>query len=365
MLLPPLPPTFEAALRDVTAKTRDARIAAAERLAQAELEQFEAASAGLCTLSADKDPTVRSAAVRALGRIELQADAHAEHSSGERSAQADAITKASRALIDRLEDSDGRVREQAAVALGEIGAVRDHPRHQAIQRALERGLESPHPEVRFQALAGYVETAAAPEIAKVSKLLRDADVEVRGQAARALGEFSPAQASAPLRAALEDSALRVRSEAALALAKLGDDAGSDAIGRALDDVALRHEALEAIGALKLTAHTERVAAMARWVLGSSLDRLAAARALARLSDPRGIAALRAALHGYRRTPRVLALQIAIDLRAPELGEDLARLGKRILAADRELWFEALVSVAPESPAAMAALTELSKKTPPA
>lgn len=356
MLLPQLPPTFQAALRDVNAKTRDARIAAAERLARCEQEELRAATDALCTLTRDVLPVVRVAAVRALGMLELDADA---------STARDTLRVIGRALVEKLDDRDPRVREQAMVALGQLGDSGD----ETIQHALEHGLASAYPEVRFQALAGYVETVRHAQPDKVSALLGDADAEVRGQAARALGHFSQAEAGSALlnslRAALADASLRVRNEAALALAKLGDRACSDALGPALDDATLRHEALDAIGALGLRAHTERVAAMARWVFGSAVDRLAAARALVRLGDPRGVETLRAALRGYRSGHRVLALQITLDLRLAELGEDLAHLAQRPRAAERGLLAEALAAVASKSPAARVALAQLPKESRPA
>ena len=65
-LLPPLPPTFEAALRDVRAQGMEARRAAAERLGKAEADQRSAALAGLLALADDKDARVRAEALSSL-----------------------------------------------------------------------------------------------------------------------------------------------------------------------------------------------------------------------------------------------------------------------------------------------------------
>ncbi|HKP63320.1 MAG TPA: HEAT repeat domain-containing protein, partial [Polyangiales bacterium] len=70
LLLPQLPPKWSAALRDVQAKRVEARIAAAERLAQPSDEhETEQALDGLERLSNDVDARVRAAAVSALAEL--------------------------------------------------------------------------------------------------------------------------------------------------------------------------------------------------------------------------------------------------------------------------------------------------------
>ena len=59
-----MPPTFAAALRDVRAKSRDARIAAAERLARADEAELSEAVKALCVVSGDAEAIVRAAGIR-------------------------------------------------------------------------------------------------------------------------------------------------------------------------------------------------------------------------------------------------------------------------------------------------------------
>ena len=68
-LLPPLPPNFEAAIRDVHGERPESRVAAAERLGRANDVERERALAGLRTLLSDKHPRVRCAALAGLGEL--------------------------------------------------------------------------------------------------------------------------------------------------------------------------------------------------------------------------------------------------------------------------------------------------------
>src|SRR5438552_12152887 len=119
-LLPPLPPTFEAALRDVRARGPEARAAAAERLAQPEPGRGQEALDGLLSLVADPSVGVRANAVRALKEL------------GDLGAM--------EALLERLDDSDALVRELSVIAIAALGGRR-------AEAALLRALRSPHPEV--------------------------------------------------------------------------------------------------------------------------------------------------------------------------------------------------------------------------
>src|SRR5689334_2404161 len=99
-LLPPLPPTFDAALRDVRAQGWEARVAAAERLGRASPEERERALPGLLTLAEDRDARVRAETLASLRQL---ADP--------------SVLPTVRARVD---DSDPRVRELAVVALGAL-----------------------------------------------------------------------------------------------------------------------------------------------------------------------------------------------------------------------------------------------------
>ena len=103
-LLPQLPPSFDAALRDAAAKRVEARIAAAKRLSFPEEGREDDARAALVKLCEDTVPMVRMEAVRSLGDVGGGLDA----------------------LVPRVDDEDARVRELAVISLAETGdAARD------------------------------------------------------------------------------------------------------------------------------------------------------------------------------------------------------------------------------------------------
>ena len=356
-LLPQARPTFAAALRDVNAKAQQARLAAAERLAQADEHELSDAVRALCAISADREAIVRAAGLRGLGEIAArEQDPDADVAIAQPSALADdeAVLEA---LAQRMEDTSPIVREVATIALGQVGGPRCH-------RMLERALRSEHPAVRFQALAGYVETSDGAEPRKVIALLSDADAEVRGQAARALATLiSVAPDARPsviaaLKGALEDTSTRTRAEVALALARLGDASGSALFGGALKDPTLRGETLEAIAALSLTSHADSIARIARNVFTSPFDRIAIARTLVRLGDARGVELLRTALGGLRTAPRLLAVQAIGELGLAELAPAVAKLAERPRGVDATTLVGALAALATKSPEARAGLERL-------
>lgn len=359
-LLPSGPPTFAAALRDVSAKSRDARIAAAERLALADEPELQQATTALCAISGDALAIVRAAGVRGLGELAMRIRGELEVTAGVQPASVlasdDAVMSA---LEQRLGDTSPIVREVAAIALGQLGGARAH-------RALAEALRSEHPAVRFQALAGYVETSTDAEPRKVIALLRDADPEVRAQAARALATLidaaphAKAAMIAALRELLTDGAPRARAEAALALAKLGDASGREALGGALEDPTLRGEALEAIATLSLTDYAGVIARIAANIFTSPFDRIAVARALIHLGDPRGRELLSAALAGFRALPRVLAVQAIGELGLAELAPEVAKLAERSRGVDASTLVGALGALAAQSPEARAALENLAR-----
>src|SRR5690242_3092850 len=151
-LLPPLPPKYEAALRDVTAQRPESRMAAAERLGRAEGEQRERAFEGLVKLSGDEHPDVRATALAALGML---GDARGLDS-----------------VLPHLEDAHPAVREYAALALGQIGGER-------ALTALRKALSNSAPEVRFQAISALTELAPESITRDILPLLSDPDAEVR------------------------------------------------------------------------------------------------------------------------------------------------------------------------------------------
>jgi HEAT repeat protein len=312
--LPPLPPTFEAALRDVRARGVQARVAAADRLGQPEPAERERAVAALCVLANDADARVRAASVRALTLL--------------------AEPKTLSALLERLQDGDPLVRELSVLALAELGGA-------SAENALREALHSRHPEVRFQAVACYAEGSE-----QIAALLEDEDAKVRAHTARSLARIGP-RARGALVAALRDAHPNVRREAAIALARIGHDAGKDELVGALFDPELTVEALDAIGELCLHEAADAITPFALGFLRPWPVRVAAARALLRLGDPRGQAALGQVLAGFRAGGRSYAVQIAGELRVTALAPALARLARRPRGTDPETLADALTALLPD------------------
>ncbi len=162
----------------------------------------------------DPDPEVREEAARALGRI----------------GAAEAIDP----LVQRLRDPESTIRPEAAQALGQIGDARAVP-------ALREGLADPLPEVRdacaraldridrphtvlpaLKALRTLDDDPGALKVEDVIGRLDDPDAEVREEAARALGRIGSAAAVEALVRHLRDPASTIRPEAAEALGRIGD-----------------------------------------------------------------------------------------------------------------------------------------------
>jgi HEAT repeat protein len=331
--LPPLPPTFEAALRDVRARGVDARIAAAERLGRPEQPDRARAATALRTLANDADARVRAAAIRALTEL---------GDGGSLSL-----------LTERLDDADPLVRELSVMAIAALGL--EHATSTLLQ-----ALQSPHPEVRFQAVACYVETCEQPDLAAVTALLEDADAKVRAHAARSLGQVGVAARSVArvgdaarvaLLTALRDPEPTVTREAAIALARLGSEAGKDELSSALADPELMVDALDAIGELALREAAPAIAPLALSVLRPWAVKVAAARALVRLRDPRGELALQQVLGAFRSGGRNYAVQVVGELRVTSLAPRLARLASRPRGTDPEVLAEALAALLPDPDAA--------------
>lgn len=346
-LLPPLPPTFEAALRDVRAHGMAARRAAAERLGKADDDQRSAALAGLLALAEDKDARVRAEALSSLRSLP------------------DASTLP--VLLRHCDDPDPYVRELAAVALGA-------QRGAEVERTLQGLLEHEHAEVRFAALQGYAEMAARPEASIVLARLADEDPEVRAIAARC-SRVLGARARDALLSALDDSSMEARAEAALSLCALADAStitapalrggafiGVNGLGEALELPDLQLEALDAIGRLGVTSLRDHVAALASSLLKPRWLKAAAARALVRLGDDLGVAALREVLCGLRRDGRSYAAEVAGELGLVALVPELVQLAQRPRGADPQTVASALGALLPRDDRARRGLERLARRS---
>jgi HEAT repeat protein len=372
--LPPLPPKWSAALRDVTAQRTDSRIAAASRLGQpVDAAQIAEAHDALSRLSADPDARVRASAITALGELveasdaiapqpgstELAADSAPPLTAAQIGTGASLRASIGRMLHARLTDSDTGVRELAALGLAELG-------WEIAATALVEALRSEHPEVRFQALTAAAQSSTPDAAERVLSLLDDPDPFVRTAAVRAAGMLAPAARpdgmTAKLEAALRDPAYPVRCEAGIALAEEAHPDATDALLEALSDPEHLLDALDVAPQLPDERVRERVAFMATAVLGSRLITAAAGRALARMHDPRGFSVLRDLLTGFRTQGRTLAVQTIGELRLSELAHELVRLSERPRAVDPAALATSLANLAERDPGAAQALQKLASRS---
>ncbi len=301
MLAPPLLPTFEAALRDVTSKDGRLRALAAERLAdppeQGADPQTDRAQRALRPLVDDPEGPVRFAALVALGRLK---DA----------SMLDVI-------LARFDDGDPNVRQAAVIAAAELGDAR------AVE-PLRAALGHRHPEVRYQAVASFAELCPDQATSVLLPMQRDADPEVRLHLAMVLGDVDDPRAPGALSLLLEDDSPAVRAEAALGLAAHEDARGArELIALLSSDRALA--AADALGRLGVKDAIEPLARLSRNVFAPLIVRAAVGGALARLGDPRGEATLRKVLRALRADGRSYALQIVGELKLGSLAADVARL----------------------------------------
>ena len=333
--LPPLPPHFHAALRDVDAKRPESRMAAAERLGRAEGEERDAAIDGLARLAKDSHAGVRATAMAALGLL--------------------ADERRLEIVLAGLDDAFPEVREFAALALGQIGGAR-------AREALRGALRHAGPEVRFHAVTGLAELDPEHAGSDLSPLLDDADHDVRAQVVVALASLDAPHLSGHLARGLSDPAWGVQLEAALALAARKDTRGEPVLLVALARRERIPEVTQALARLASQAAREPLAALATAWLTPPAVRASAGAALTRLGDPRGVPALRRVLHGLRSDARSYAVELTRDLDASELGGDLARLAERPRGTDLLTLVDALGHHAPRSAPARSALERLAARS---
>jgi HEAT repeat protein len=333
-LLPALPPNFAAALRDVQARTVEARLAAAERLGRAEGDELEPAIDGLLELLSDVHPGVRASALAGLGGVGRESELPS--------------------VAALLTDVAAEVRELAAVALAQIGG------EDAAQCLLE-ALTSTEPEVRFQAAAGLADLSPEHACDHLLPLLSDLDPEVRAQVASVLGQLDVPHLVGHLARALEDEIYGVRLDAALALAQYEDPRGVPTLREALAMGLRVGEAARALAALKVTDSAGAIAEIASsWRCPPEL-RAELGAALVELGDARGEQALRKVLKGLRGDARSYAVELAGEVDAVGLAPELVRLAQRPRGADLLTLVDALSRFAGRVPAAAGALQKLGKR----
>eukprot|EP00931_Biecheleriopsis_adriatica_P083182 TRINITY_DN56739_c0_g1_i1.p1 TRINITY_DN56739_c0_g1~~TRINITY_DN56739_c0_g1_i1.p1 ORF type:complete len:220 (+),score=43.97 TRINITY_DN56739_c0_g1_i1:259-918(+) len=190
------------------------------------------------------------------------------------------------ALIERLQDPRGNVRESSAQALGHIGSAGAE-----LVQALSTCLEDLNDRVRKAAAAalGNLGPVAQPQGASALMQRLSASNEavwmVRQAAAEALGKLGPGTAAVPLalEASLEDPHEAVRASSAASLGKLGGvaEAAIPALMRIglqrSEAGAVRVAALDALGILaalgKLGSNSDAVTAAMHRAMESSCARV--------------------------------------------------------------------------------------------
>lgn len=332
-LLTPLPPNFEAALRDVQGKRVESRVQAAERLGHANADERARAIEGLVVLSNDPHPSVRATALAGLGML----GAH----------------EAVSTVLNSMYDPTAEVRELAALAAAQIGG-------EEVVLAMRKALASEAPEVRFQAVAALAELAPEQAARDLVPLLNDPDAEVRAQVVAGLSSLNEAHLAGHFAGALDDPESSVRLEAALALAAIDDKRGEAELLRALQD---RERLLEVTGALAELGSPqarEPLGRMAGSLFTAPHVRAAVGAALIRLGDERGLRALRRVLTGLRPDARSYAVELVGETRAVDLLSELTALARRPRGADPLTLVDAL-AVFVDQPIAQDALRELAQR----
>ncbi len=334
LFLPPLRPNLEAALRDVTSTNVRARSAAAEALGDAREGERDRARAALEKLASDAEPEIRVMALAGLGRIGDPA--------------------ALDAVLPRFDDEIGTVREVAVIAAAQLRDPRALPR-------IRRAMADERPEVRFQAVISLAELEGEDARVALFAALVDDDAHVRANAAIALATLEADEPTADrLAKLLKDPDATVRLEVALALAKHGDARAAKELGRHLDDDRA-FEAIEAIAALGARDRADDLAKVARAFLKPLEVKAAAAAALARLGDPRGVAVLRDIARAFRSDGRTYVAEAIGMLGLVELTDELVALAERPRGADLGIVVVSLGKLLPQRPELRATIERLAQR----
>jgi len=328
--LPPLTPTFEAALRDASAKGMNFRMAAAVRLGDEPTTDREAALCALRKLSKDELGPIRAAALTSLGLLEDDTSLPL--------------------FKGALDDPDSGARQAAMEAAGRLRA-------RGGLALIDVCLDDERVEMRFAAVAALVGAPAAQVQPRLLARLSDEDGSVRASAAEGLGSLADAlnedrvegetvdsETVEALGRLLEDPLEDVGRTAALALAELGDPRGVPLLIGALQDRRFCLDAAHALGQLEAhEAEQELSALLDRPLLSPSLH-AEAAGALCRLGSARGVEGLRRVFRALRSDGRSRAAELVGELGLRELMPELERLARRSRGASPEVVERALVQL---------------------
>ena len=335
-MISPLPPTFDAALRDVRAEQPRFRGAAAARLGRPPPEHRDDAIAGLLLLAEDSVGAVREAAYESLGALEA--------------------TDALPVLLGAFDDVHQGARQAAVLAVSRIS-----PERGAEAAALL--LDDARPEMRFASI-WTLSALGAEHAEQIARGLDDEDAEVRLLALQCLGDLNAAQHADSIARLLDDAVDSVRFAAAASLATLGDGRGAGTLRASLKRPERALPAAIGLGDLVDRESHEELTRLAKHRWRSPILRAAAARALVRLGDPTGAAVLQRLVRSWRIEARQYAIELVGELELTSLVPDLARSLKRSRAAERSVYEAALERLAPRSREAAALLASIREANHP-
>jgi HEAT repeat protein len=329
-VIPPLAPTFDAALRDVRAQQARFRGAAAERLSDPPADQRDEAVQGLLALAEDPDGAVRATAFESLGILEAQQGASL--------------------LREAFEDEHAAARQAAVLALGRVAP------EQGVD-AIAGLIDDPRPEMRFSAV-WTLSTLGASHANAIAAALQDEDPEVRLLAAQCLGDLGASDQADAIARLLDDDSDEVRFGAGAALAALDDSRGAPTLRAALSRVDRAFPAAIGLGDLEDQQSRVELMRLAKHRWRSPIVRAAAARALVRLGEPEGTEVIRKLVRSWRIEARQYAVELVGELGLTSLVPDLARAFRRSRKAERPVYETTLEQLAPDSPEAKALLASI-------
>lgn len=329
-MIPPLAPTFEAALRDVRAQQARFRGAAAARLEEPPPERRDEAVQGLLLLAKDEVGAVREAAYESLGML----------------AAAEGLS----ILLAGFEDEHAGARQAAVLAAGRVA-----PEDGA--DAIAALLADSRPEMRFSAI-WTLSHLGAPHCDRIVEGLGDEDHEVRLLSVQCLGELGDHRNADAIADLLGDPSEAIGFAAAVALAALGDRRGATVLREALARPERAFPASIGLGDLEDRDSRDELTRLAGHRWRSPIVRAAAARALVRLGDPRGADVIRKIIRSWRIEARQYAVQLVGELGLTALLPDVARALRRSRRTELPVYETTLEQLALTSSDAQALLASL-------
>ena len=329
-MIPPLTPTFDAALRDVRAQQPRFRGAAAARLAEPPPERRDEAVQGLLSLAKDEVGAVREAAYESLGAL----------GAGEGLST----------LLEAFEDEHMGARQTAVLAVGRVAP-------EAGIDAISALLDDPRPEMRFSAI-WTLSCLGSEQSDRIATVLDDRDEEVRTLAMQCLGELGAMGSVDAIARSLDDASDSVRFAAATSLATLGDARGAATLRASLSQPDRAFAAAVGLGDLADRDSWAALARLAKHRWRSPILRAAAARALVRLGDPAGAEVIRRIVRSWRIEARQYGVELVGELGLASLLPDLTHALRKSRKVERPVYETTLEQLAPKSEEAKALLASL-------